>query len=299
MFMAVASAVVIGTWANGTGASGTGASGAKDYVGTLNLHPFFDDPMNGLVGLMSLTYVPNYFDILPMYLVLLFMVPVVVMLSRLHPYLAVSAILGLWLANQVWDFRLPAEWWSDRPWFFDPFGWALIFFTGFALSAGWVRAPVRRPWLMALAAVFVLALVPLSHWPIYSKVAWLEEIRRALWPGFEKTNFGLLRWLHFLALGYLAIGLLQGRERILDHPVLRPVIRVGQQALATFVTSMVLAQIVGMLLDRVGRGMVTVPLANLAGFACLIATAYMVRYFKGQPWRRPAPQADRAAIGVP
>jgi MFS family permease len=112
----------------------------------------------------------------------------------------------------------------------------------------------------------------------------------------------LLRWLHFLALGYLAIGLLEGRERILDHPAAMLVVRVGQQALATFVTSMVLAQIAGMLLDRIGRDLFTVPLINLAGFACLIAIATLVRYFKRQPWRNPAPpesERDRAALGVP
>ena len=31
---------------------------------------------------------------------------------------------------------LPAEPWSDRVWFFNPFGWQLVFFTGFALMAG-------------------------------------------------------------------------------------------------------------------------------------------------------------------
>ena len=34
----------------------------KDYIGSLNLWPFFKDTAPNLIGLMTLTYVPNYFD---------------------------------------------------------------------------------------------------------------------------------------------------------------------------------------------------------------------------------------------
>ena len=39
-----------------------------------NLYPFLDNTGPNLIGLMTLTYVPNYFDILPMYLVILALV---------------------------------------------------------------------------------------------------------------------------------------------------------------------------------------------------------------------------------
>jgi len=48
---------------------------ARDYVGQLNLYPFFKNTEGNLIGLLTLTYVPNYFDILPMYLVILAMIP--------------------------------------------------------------------------------------------------------------------------------------------------------------------------------------------------------------------------------
>ena len=54
----------------------------KDYIGALNLHPFFENPAPQLFGLFTLTYVPNYFDILPLYMVLLAMVPVMMALAR-------------------------------------------------------------------------------------------------------------------------------------------------------------------------------------------------------------------------
>src|SRR6056297_3089664 len=68
---------------------------SRDYVGQLNLYPFFNDPAANLVGLVTLGYVPNYFDILPMYLVILMMLPVVVALARVRPALALTAVAAV------------------------------------------------------------------------------------------------------------------------------------------------------------------------------------------------------------
>ena len=42
-----------------------------DYVEALYLQHFFAEPRQGIAHLVTLTYVPNYFDILPMYIVVL------------------------------------------------------------------------------------------------------------------------------------------------------------------------------------------------------------------------------------
>ena len=61
--------------------AGSALPGAVDYVHALWLQPFFAEPRQGLLHLVTLTYVPNYFDILPMYLVVLAMVPGVMALG--------------------------------------------------------------------------------------------------------------------------------------------------------------------------------------------------------------------------
>ena len=71
------------------------------------------------------------------------------------------------------------------------------------------------------------------------------------------------------------------------RPAALAALRVGQQALSTFICSMVLARTAGMVLDQIGRDLLSVALVNLSGFAILIGIAYMVRFFKSSPWRRP------------
>lgn len=288
-------------------------SGAFDrsYTASLNLLPFFNDPMVQLVGLFTLTYVPNYFDILPMYLVVLALMPLMMGLERIGTR-AIAAACGLiWLAANPYmiglgpnGISLPAEPWSDREWFFNPFGWQLLFFTGFALMKGWIPAPPVSGLFATCCAAFLVLSAPFGSWKVFLWLeTWNSDLADAIRPMWqvtlewrEKTDFGLLRYAHFLALAYLA-WMLAGSEgarliasgqsfaaRIWSR-VLSIISKVGQQSLAVFVFSMALARLIGFALDQTDRGILITAAANLAGFALIIACAYGAAWFKSQPWR--------------
>ena len=63
-------------------ATATAVFPGPDYVNKLNLGYFFANTRDGIIGLFTLSYVPNYFDILPMYMVALMMVPLMMALAR-------------------------------------------------------------------------------------------------------------------------------------------------------------------------------------------------------------------------
>ena len=282
------------------------ASGAfeRSYVGQLNLFPFFKDPMSNLVGLMTLTYVPNYFDILPMYLVILAMIPLVMFLSRVHVGLVALLVVAFWLAANYDIVRPPAEPWSGREWFFNPFGWQLIFFTGFAFMRGWIPAPPVRVWLLILAVIVVFATIPFAWGKLLREFEVLRGTRGSIGFLIEKTEFGLFRFLHFMAVAYLAwvaVGVRGARLTIGKWwpKVVMVIMKVGQQSLAIFITSMVLARLLGVLLDVFDRSIWAMVPVNLLGFAIIISTAYFVAWIKGQPWRKPAPEPRGVALEVP
>jgi len=282
----------------------------KSYIGSLNLWKFFADPAQPLVGLVTLTYVPNYFDILPMYLVILVMLPGVMALAQLHVGAVFFAMTAIWLAAQsaLWEWlgtsfsgiNFPAEPWSDRQWFFNPFGWQLIFFTGFAFMRGWIPAPPVQVWLIVVATLIVLGNVPLSNIGVRELgLEWAREWRIANTDWFNKSDFGLLRYVHFLALaylGYVVAGPMGARLRPGgDDPasrvwavVVRLTTRVGQQSLAVFLFSMVFARFSGFVMDQAGRTTWIMTLANFVGFALLICVAYGVAWIKGAPWKQGA-----------
>ena len=272
----------------------------RDEVNALNLEPFLNNTGPNLVGLLTLTYVPNYFDILPMYLVILALIPVMIALAGLDVRLAILASIGLWVTATA-GLNLPAEFWftkpSDRTWFFNPFAWQLLFFTGFALMSGWLPAPPVRRWLVWLAVAVVVVSVPFAWGKIISQVEVIRDLRRAGVILIDKSDFGILRFIHFLALAYLAwVAVGPGGKHLrqggLAGQAIALISRVGQQSLAVFAASMVLARVLGAFLNLAGNGPLAALVVNLVGFGLIIGVAKLAAFFKRQPWktaRAPAP----------
>ena len=270
----------------------------RDYVGQLNLYPFFNNAQTNLLGLFTLTYVPNYFDILPMYISILVIMPIIIALARIHFGLAAAFSIGLWLLANVWGVNFPAEPWSERQWFFNPFGWQLVFFTGFALMAGWIPAPPVKRWLFWACVAVILISLPFAYFRIIRAVPYVMEWRKEWGFLIDKTDFGILRYIHFLATAYVAWVLVgpKGKNIVprdataflsrLWAGTLAVIMKVGQQSLAVFMMSMFIARLLGVLFDHVGRSFSSMVYVNALGFLIIIATAYAVAWFKSQPWKR-------------
>ena len=276
----------------------------KNYISSLNLQHFFNDPAPQLVGIFTLTYVPNYFDILPMYLVVLALMPLYMALYRVNFWLMAAVSVAIWYVAQTGALALPAEPWSERQWFFNPFGWQLLFFTGFAFMRGWIPAPPVSKTLIWLAIAFVVLSAPFGSWKVFTWINTaapdLGAVLRKGWPLTEelrgKTEFGLLRYVHFLSLAYLGwvaagehghrlIATGHGTAARIWQWLLAVITKVGQQSLAVFVFSMAAARLIGVALDQTERDVASVFVANMIGFAMIIGVAYLAAWFKSQPWK--------------
>ncbi len=264
----------------------------RNYINQLNLTYFFNETATAIVGLFTLNYVPNYFDILPMYIVVLVLMPFMFALARVHPWLALAASFALYWANWFIGFDLPAEVRpnSDRSWFFNPFGWQLIFFTGVALSMGWLKPPPVSKWLIGAAIVMIVFGVLVGHWPLWRSYESLTAVREAISPWLNKTNLGILRYIHFLAAAYLVVVALKGHEQWLASAVGRPIMKCGQQSLPVFLFAMALSRYAGIVLDQTGRELVWVLLVNAGAIATLIGLAYLLGWLKSEPWRSKKPR---------
>ncbi|MEM1277325.1 MAG: OpgC domain-containing protein [Pseudomonadota bacterium] len=408
--------------------TGMGIEG-KVYADWFPVNGIFNRTHEALFGLFTLTYVPGLFDILPMYLVILAMIPLLMGVYLAGGRVAVFAFIGLtWLAANLAGYARimegvedatmlqqaiaslgePLSWmnlrglpWSDRAtWFFNPFAWQLVFFTGFAFGMGWIPAPPVKRWLVLLAIAVVLITLPLAWGKFYQYLTgWIPEAyggklfwdaREAIEPLRWKTWIGGWRYLHFLAVAYLAwaaVGsggwrLTEGWDMRVRKPQTRwmirlalapvllltapyayveeiaalspalntwiiesywliearwigifqllhlaaliafvwhtigdrartwlvrdaflatvPVIRkVGTQSLAVFMVSIVVSRFNGWWLDVIDRDVWTRLLVNGTGIGVLIATAYLVSWFKRQPWREDKKRSPQAVGGTP
>lgn len=253
-------------------------------VNSLNLGRFINsETAAALTGLFTLTYVPNLFDILPMYLVILLLVPAVMALSRFGAVWPLVFCAGLWLVATLGYLQFPGEPWSDRRWFFHPLAWQLVFFTGFAFVRGWIPAPPvdrRLIWLsVAVLVVSVIYALPSLRGLLPEP---LSSIPRVL---TSKTKFGVLRFVHFLALAYLAYVAAGPVGRRLSGAFVDMCCRVGQQALAVFIAGILLALASGIFLRSVGYSWYALAFVNITGMLLLIVVAYVVAWFKRSPWK--------------
>ena len=264
--------------------------GEDRYLKAIQLDSFFAIGPARIMQTMTLTFLPPFFEILPMYLCILAMIPVVMALARVHVRLVFVWMIGLWLLANIWKINLPAQPEGGRDWFFNPLAWQLVFFSGFALMSGWIPAPPRDRRLVWLCVAIVVAAAPFScrngfscyqgwgYFPV------LSQVQDWLGPVITKTDEGLLRYIHFMATVYLAWYLAGEHGSNLKGAAVDVMIKVGQQTLAVFLTGLVVAHALGIFLDRLGRGFFVTGFANLLGLAILVAAAYLTAWFKSSPW---------------
>ncbi|MBD3847644.1 OpgC domain-containing protein [Bosea sp. SSUT16] len=249
------------------------------------------DPERALLGLATLTWQPDYLDILPMYLVILGLVPVMMLLRRLHAALPFLLVVLLYALVWTEGLNLPGNPWTGAGWFLNPFAWQFIFFIGFFSAMKWLPVPrLGDARLMLAAALFLVLSVPLSFWGVLDHWPAAQALHDLILPATEKNDLHILRVLHFLALAYLVLSLIEPWRQRLDRGIGHLLILIGRQSLACFLASVVLARLLGVVADVAGRSELVVALLNLTGFALILATAIVVGWFKSAPWLGLAPK---------
>src|ERR1700674_1451633 len=133
-----------------------------------NAAAVFQDPALAHVGLVLLTHQLGYFDILPLYVVLMLAAPAIALIDRFARPLLVPLSLGLYLASLTVPFTAPT-WPVPGQWFFNPFTWQLLFVLGFTLSrdgglGALARRHLRAVRAVALPIVLITAILVWFNW---------------------------------------------------------------------------------------------------------------------------------------
>lgn len=259
-------------------------TGDPRFLSWVDLAPIFDDPTVALIGIMTLGHQPGYFNILPMYVVLLVALPGLLAVGRRAPRLLLGLSLGLWLTANLSTLNLP-NYPNDTTWFFNPLAWQLLFGIGLVLRlerrriALWARA--QEAWAIPLAVTYlflglIMKLGDLAVEPDMLPLPFFIV-------GDDKTFLSLPRLLHVLALGYLAT---RGRlwQRIgvaaADHAAGRSLALLGRHGLATFAVGSVLS-ILGQVAHFYTNGQILADAVILGtGLAIMLALSALMEWQK-------------------
>jgi len=253
---------------------------------------FLVHPWGSMALMPLLLHQPPLFDILPLYVIFLGIVPWLLAFARRHGWGMILAVSALgWLAAQFkLDARLigdPARLLPLRWGAFDLLAWQFLWVCGVALGETSLQRPIiksgRRLWLGVPAAVIVLValLSRRGFWPD----AWLPP-DIFLW--MDKWTLGPLRLLNFAAWTVLLLAWN-------PHPpkwFLAPVALLGRHSLAVFAFHLPLVIAAAVIVQMLVLSNATQTAIGLAVIALLFVWAGCLDYHKLQ-------QAKTAAAGLP
>lgn len=257
-----------------------------------NAASVFQDPVRTHVGLALLTHQMGYFDILPLYVVLMLMAPFIALTDRYAPnwLLPLSvAFYGVVLVFQI----VPTSWPVEGRWFFNPFAWQLLFVLGFVLSredgavGGFVRRNITPIRLVSLPICLVLSWAWLyNYWPDPTSVP-----NPKLFFLVDKTFVTPPRIIQFLTLvavmSFTYPYILRYASRFVDFMSM-----LGRNSLYVFCVGSILS-LAGQIIRYVYRGdFVIDTVVVFSGIAIMAFTAWLPEWrdrIKGRPGSRLAP----------
>jgi hypothetical protein len=267
------------------------------YVEEMNALDFLKTPDVTIMQALLLKFKPANMDVLPLYIVLLVMFPLVLWLLIRNASVALALSVGLYVLTWEFGWNIPS--WPHGHWYFNPFAWQLLFVFGAwcALGGATRLAPALRSpitvWLAVAYLVFAFGVTMTWYFPRLGFLVphWLGEW---MYP-IDKTNLDVLRFAHFLALAALAVHFIPRDWAVLQSRWLRPAILCGQHSLEIFCLGVFLAFAAHFVMVEFYGGHMMQVAISLAGILIMFATAWVISWYKkvegrgsGTPKRTPA-----------
>jgi hypothetical protein len=261
------------------------------YAEETRVADFLQEPHIAVLKALTLQFQPTFLDILPLYIVLLGVFPVVLLALERSPLWALLPSAALYALTLRRGWALPA--YPEGVWFFNPLAWQFLFVIG--ATAGHARVSGRWPfpsgvWLGRVAVVLSAFLILINvSWLIH----WLYEpvpailAKQLLSHSIDKTDLAPLRLINFLALALATIYFVTPDSAFLRWRLAAPVILCGQHSLYVFCLGIVLAVLGHFVLAEFYGELPMQLIVNFFGFAVMIGTAALLAWYKAAGSARP------------
>jgi hypothetical protein len=251
----------------------------------LDIATLFTDPARGYIGIATLGHQLGYFNILPMYMVLLFAMPAIMAIALRGLASLLTASVALWLAAGTFALDLP-KYPTHGGWYFNPFAWQILLVGGFILGVAWRqnRSMKLPTWLVVIAAAYVILAGIIRVRGLWDYFPWVP-LPPLIW-GFEKGYVALPRLLHGLALLVILLGtpLWSLLSRI---PMTSPFHAMGRNALAVFCWGEILCLVATIARFELGGGIAVDLAVVLAHFAVIASFATILDRLRSLKAARP------------
>jgi hypothetical protein len=271
-------------------------SGA-DYLEYVHIKWLTDSPREAAVAALTLRYLPTYLDILPLYLVLLGIAPMLIYLVKRDCRVALLVSCAVYMVTWITRFNLSAG--RDiGDWYFNPLAWQLLYTIGMVACHLSRTAPEFIPWKKRWLGVSIALII----FGVVSAAAWKGGGLTMLYPGIQlwpanKTFLAPLRILNVLALAYVFAFLVSSQAPGLRSRLAAPLLQCGQHSLAVYGAGVLLSCIAYVVTTEAGGTRAIALLVNFAGIAMMFVLAAFLEAYRAsrgravpQPLREPPPK---------
>jgi len=255
-----------------------------------NASAVFNDPVRAHLGLVALSHQLGYFNILPLYVALMFIAPLVALAQRFAPHALLPVSFGIYAFALISGVNFQT-WPVEGSWFFNPLSWQFIYCLGFVLAGSdGLGAFVRRhhellrraaiPIVLAGAAVALMNFSPSPAAVPQPNLVFM----------FDKTFLSPARLIHSLALTALFAGAFATIRRFAPAPS-QYLSMLGRNSLNVFCAASLLSLTFQIFRFVYGGRIATDALIVLSGVIIMGLVAWISEW-RGRISADPAKKAD-------
>ena len=229
--------------------------------------------------MVLLTYQLGYFNILPLYVVLMVAAPIIALLYRSIPAVVLPLSVGLYVLTLALGWNIPS-WPIEGTWFFSPSAWQLIYVLGFLIAGRTtdIGAFARRHLksLQLVAAPFIVVGMVIASTRFYPDWITLPHLN-LFFIVYDKTFTSPDRLFSLLALVALGGGIFNYINRWL--PALTSFLSMlGRNGLHVFCAGSLLS-LCGQIVRYIyGGSIVTDVILFIVGIAIMAFTGWVLEW---------------------
>jgi hypothetical protein len=252
------------------------------YTEEMGIMDFLKQPDVTIFQALILRFKPVNMDVLPLYIVLMLLLPLILVSMRWRPDVTLMLSALLYAATLHWDLYFSA--YPNGYWSFNPLAWQLLFVFGAWCALGGARrmsAIISSKVTLWICVVYLLAAFYVTlTWNVPAMYHMLpKRLEQWMYP-IDKTDLDVLRFAHFLALAAITVRFLPRDWSGLKSRWLKPLILCGQHSLEIFCLGVFLAFAGHFILAEVGGGAGMHALISLCGILIMCGVAWLISWYK-------------------
>ena len=206
---------------------------------------FFQNPHSSSIFAILMIYAPALINVLPLYMLLLLVMPFYLKLMKKKMWLAlaISFVIYLlphffsWLNLPAYPFASGEKYPWSRGWAFNPFVWQFLFLLGMIISISlkYKDLKIPRNRILITLAIIILALSTIPRITfILQKFGMMNTNWIGKIPFTAKKTLAPFRLIHFFSLAYLISIIFPVDHRLFKNKFAKPIIKCGQHSLEVF-----------------------------------------------------------------